>query len=106
MIERDVYHTVKSQGICTTRPTKRGKYAFTKRQLPIPSFVTQRTEAATLPCASRGANLSNLKPIPKFVSSDRDFKFCLWNGQSIRNKSIYICDCIIERDIDTMVICG
>ena len=52
----------------------------------------------------RPANHDNLTQLHRFDKSTSCLNVCLWNCQSVRNKSTYICDYILEHNLDIMII--
>ena len=45
-----------------------------------------------------------MKQLPRFDAVPTQLSACLWNIQSLRNKSLQLCDYIIEHDIDVMIL--
>ena len=67
----------------------------------LPTIVTNRVPSNKL---IRQVNHDNLTQLPHFDKSTDCLNVCLWNTQSVRNKLLYICDYILEHDLDIMII--
>ena len=100
-ISLDVYNTVRELNICSVGPTRRGHRSFSKQQKTLPTIVTNRVPSNKL---IRQVNHDNLTQLPRVDNSTDCLNVCLWNAQSVRNKSLYICDYILEHDLDIMII--
>ena len=79
--------------------TRRGVRAGRRIQRPIKARITHRLSNRN----NRKVNHNNLIPvniIPSTLHSGKKLKFCLFNAQSSRSKSLVIRDYISETEID------
>ena len=91
-------------GILRTRGTRGGKRisGFAERCIGVINRRELRAESTIYSKDRRHVNFNNLtqiniSPEAKAVSAEQRLKFCLWNAQSIRNKTACFAD---ERKID------
>ena len=103
-LSSDVYKTIRELGICSVKPTRRGHRSFVKRQQYIPTLITTNKRNYSTDSSNHGANLANLRTLAKHTSDLNHLNICLWNVQSLRNKSVIFSDYVTEHNIDIMIV--
>ena len=110
---KSLWLTLTTNGIAKKRPTRKSRRGGTKLRRPITTVsvsrcVTQGTNKLQCTCKSRrcGANVYNLQQVT-LTQHDPSFTrkpaiVALLNVRSIRNKSPFITDYVLEHDIDIL----
>ncbi len=113
-ISTPLWHHLTTLGVSyrpTTRRGRRGGWrhpripvddnVISEQPYTIPTIIGNRP----LPThQSRGVNSSNLRQLSNCNTIAPKLNACLWNAQSMRNKTIELVDLVLEHDIDIMII--
>ena len=103
-VPSDVYKTIRELEICSVKPTRRGHRSFLKIQQPISTIITHNRQIYTRLSSTRGVNPSNLRTLQNHDLAPTKLIVCLWNVQSLRNKSTLFTDYVLEHDIDVIIV--
>ena len=90
--------------ICSVKATRRGQCSFLKIQPPISTIITNNRQTYTRVSSTCGVNPSNLRTLQNHDLAPTKLNVCLWNVQSLRNKSTLFTDYVLEHDIDVMIV--
>lgn len=109
-INPGLWKSLVSHGITRSRPTRRGcragrKLSTSVEQSRIPVLLNTVRGARKDQRLTR--NLCNLLPVKPLVSQTYQtpkVRFALCNARSIKNKTSFLCDFIISRQLDIMVL--
>ena len=87
------------------RHTLRGKRSgFLCRSQPIEVLIRNRISNNERHNKVHRNNLTELKPVQQHSSCGKWIKFALINARSVRNKSVQICDYIVENNFDFIAV--
>ncbi|XP_072025269.1 uncharacterized protein [Amphiura filiformis] len=70
---------------------------------PIPTIIGNRPKPNELQ-TPRYATCTNLRQLPHYGTMDSKLNVCLWNAQSLGNKTVLLVDYMLEHDIDIMIL--